>query len=389
MTAIRAAPDIPQARFRDRLAAARDATADGGLSALLIGVGPDLRYLTGYVAMPLERLTMLVVPAADNVPVTLIVPRLEVDPARRAPAIRGGYVDLATWEETGDPHADVAALARAAGAGRVGVNDTLVASHLLRLQASLGDSEFVSAATVLGRLRIVKDRDEVETLRAAAHAADRVVDAIASGRLIGRAEADVAREVRDRLVAEGHETAAFAIVGSGPNASSPHHEASEREIRAGEPIVLDIGGTLGGYGSDTTRTLWPNGGAADAEPGEEFRGAFDVLRRAQAAATAAVRPGVPAEEIDATARQIIDAAGFGPNFFHRTGHGIGLEEHEDPYLVAGNREPLREGMAFSVEPGIYAEGRWGMRLEDIVVCGPDGPDLLNRSDLDLREVDGR
>jgi Xaa-Pro aminopeptidase len=393
VTVVRSAPQIPAERFGDRLAAARGATADRGLSALLIGVGPDLRYLTGYAAMPLERLTMLVVGAQADAPVTLLVPRLEVDPARRSAAVRAGSVEVATWEETDDPHRMIADIVRAAAPSStvrsLGVNDTLTAGHLLRLQAVLPDAAFVPASSVLGALRVVKDRDEVETLRAAAHAADRVVDAIAGGRLIGRAEADVSREVRDRLIAEGHETADFAIVGSGPNASSPHHEASDRVIEAGEPIVLDIGGKLAGYGSDTTRTLWPTGGAADAEPTAEFLDAFEILRRAQAAATAAVRPGVTAEEIDATARRIIDAEGFGPNFFHRTGHGIGLEEHEDPYLVAGNRERLRAGMAFSIEPGIYLDGRWGMRLEDIVACGPDGPDVLNRSALDLRVVDGR
>jgi Xaa-Pro aminopeptidase len=382
-------PEIPAARFGERLAAARDATRDRGLAALLIGVGPDLRYLTGYAAMPLERLTMLVVPAAEDVPVTMFAPRLEADPAHRSAGVRGGFVGVTTWEELEDPHQLVGRLARSAGAGALGVNDTLAASHLLRLQAALPDSAFVPASSALGALRIVKDRDEIEALRAAAHAADRVVDAIARGRLVGRTEADVAHEVRDRLVAEGHDTAEFAIVGSGPNASSPHHAATDREIQPGEPIVLDIGGMLAGYGSDTTRTLWPTGGRPLGGPTAEFVTAFDVLRRAQAAATAAVRPGIPAEEVDATARRIIDAAGYGPNFFHRTGHGIGLEEHEEPYIVAGNHEPLREGMAFSIEPGIYVEGGWGARLEDIVVCGLSGPDVLNVSNLDLRVVDGR
>jgi Xaa-Pro aminopeptidase len=206
---------------------------------------------------------------------------------------------------------------------------------------------------------------------------------------VGRTEADVARETRERLIAEGHERADFAIVASGPNAASPHHEASDRVIQAGEPIVLDIGGFRDGYASDTTRTLWPTGGDSSRMPEPEFLAAFHVLRRAQAAATAAVRPGVAVERIDATARAIITEADYGPNFIHRTGHGIGLEVHEEPYLVSGNSEPLQAGMAFSVEPGIYVEGRWGMRLEDIVVCGSTGPDPLNRSALDLRVVDGR
>ncbi|HEV8282283.1 MAG TPA: M24 family metallopeptidase, partial [Candidatus Limnocylindrales bacterium] len=195
-------------------------------------------------------------------------------------------------------------------------------------------------------------------------------------------------EVRDRLVEEGHETAQFAIVASGPNSASPHHEASERVIGAGEPIVLDIGGTLGGYGSDITRTLWVTGGDATRGPDERYRHLFAVLHAAQSAATAAVRPDVACETIDSTARTLIEAEGYGEAFFHRTGHGIGLEGHEEPYLIAGNDLPLRAGMAFSVEPGIYLSGTYGARIEDIVVCGEDGPIVLNEAPRELLVVDG-
>ena len=195
----------------------------------------------------------------------------------------------------------------------------------------------------------------------------------------GGPKRDVAREVRDRLLAEGHETRRVRDRGSGPNSASPHHEASERVIQAGEPIVLDIGGSLSGYGSDITRTLWVTGGDPAKGPDEAFRHLFGVLHGAQAAATRAVRPGVSCEAIDAAARQPIEAEGYGEAFFHRTGHGIGLEAHEDPYMIAGNAEPLQAGMAFSVEPGIYLVGRYGARIEDIVVCGPDGPDRAQRS----------
>jgi Xaa-Pro aminopeptidase len=235
---------------------------------------------------------------------------------------------------------------------------------------------------------MVKDADEIDLLRLAGAAADRVVDQIASGPLVGRTEADVAHEVRERLLAEGHELAEFAIVASGPNSASPHHEASDRVIQAGEPIVLDIGGALGGYGSDTTRTLWVTGGDEAKGPDEEFRHLFGVLLTAQQAASAAVRPGVPADAIDRAARDVIDAEGYGENFFHRTGHGIGLEGHEEPYLVAGNTEALEEGMAFSVEPGIYLPGRYGARIEDIVICGPDGAIVLNNQPRELRIVAG-
>ena len=225
-------------------------------------------------------------------------------------------------------------------------------------------------------------------LTEAAHAADRVVAQIAGGRLVGRTEADVAREVRERLIAEGHDEAHFAIVGSGPNSASPHHEASERVIAAGEPIVLDIGGTIDGYGSDITRTLWVTGGDPAKGPDDRFRHLFAVLQGAQEAGTAAVRPGIAAEAVDAAARRPIEAEGFGEAFFHRTGHGIGLEGHEEPYIIAGNGEALRPGMAFSVEPGIYLVGEYGARIEDIVVCGPDGPIALNEAPRALYVVDG-
>ncbi len=384
-------PPIPAARYADRLDRLAELVAERGLAAALVGVGPDLDYLTGYRAMPLERLTMLAV-VAGRAPV-LLVPRLE------QPAAAAGLrtpVEVVTWMETDDPHGLIADLvtngpasSRGAGPGPVvGVSDRLWSLHLLRLQGALPSASWISATTILRELRMVKDADEIELLRRAGAAADRVVAQIAAGQLVGRTEADVAREVRARLLAEGHELAEFAIVASGPNSASPHHDASERVIQPGEPIVLDIGGALGGYGSDTTRTLWVTGGDDRNGPTEEFRHLFGVLLAAQAAATGAVRPGVPAEAIDAAARDRIEAEGYGDNFFHRTGHGIGLEGHEDPYVVAGNDEPIGAGMAFSIEPGIYLPGRYGARIEDIVVCGEDGPIVLNNEPRELRVVAG-
>ena len=379
-------PRIPSERYADRLTRLSARVEQEGLAGALIAVGPDLDYLTGYRAMPLERLTMLAV-VAGAAPV-LVAPRLEEAAARAG--LRTD-VEIATWMETDDPHALVARLverARGRASATIAVSDRLWSMHLLRLQAAMPGARWISLTGLLRELRMIKDADEIELLRLAGAAADRVVDQIASGTLVGRTEADVAEEVRNRLRAEGHELPEFAIVASGPNSASPHHEASDRVIQAGEPIVLDIGGALGGYGSDTTRTLWATGGDAAKGPTEEFRHLFGVLLAAQVAATRAVRPGVPAESIDRTARDIIDAEGYAENFFHRTGHGIGLEGHEEPYLVAGNAEPLAAGMAFSVEPGIYLPGRFGARIEDIVVCGPDGPIVLNNEPRELRVVDG-
>jgi Xaa-Pro aminopeptidase len=383
------APDIPEGRYAERLGRAQALLAERAVGALLVGVGAELRYLTGYSAPLLERLTMLVLLPAGRP--TLVVPHLEAMAAELAPAVRSGAVEVTAWDETEDPHAivgrrvgyDVAPVG-----SRVLVNDRLWASHVLALGRVLPELELGLASDILSELRIVKDEDEVELLRLAARAADRVIDQIALGRLVGRTEEDVAREVRDRLIAEGHETADFAIVASGPNSASPHHEASDRVIQAGEPIVLDIGGVLGGYCSDTTRTLWATGGDPANGPDDEFLRIFGLVRDAQAEASSAVRPGIPCERLDEIARGVIAGGGYGPQFIHRLGHGIGLEVHEDPYLVAGNDEPLREGMAFSVEPGIYIEGRYGVRIEDIAVCGRDGPLVLNESSRDLRIVDG-
>jgi Xaa-Pro aminopeptidase len=384
-------PTIPAARFVERLSAARDLAAAAGVEAILVGVGADLRYLVGYPAMPLERLTMLVIPARGEF--ALVVPRLEAAPARLCPPAAEGGLPVVTWDEGGNAYALVASLLESAAVRadrdrRVAVSDDLMARHLLPLQEHFGAARFTLASAILRELRMVKDPDEIALLTLAAHAADRVVSQSAAGRLVGRTEADVAGEVRNRLVAEGHDEALFAIVGSGPNSASPHHEASDRVIRAGEPIVLDIGGMLGGYGSDITRTLWVTGGDAERGPDERFRHLFGVLSAAQAAARASVGPGISCEAVDAAARRVIDAEGYGEAFFHRTGHGIGLEGHEEPYIIGGNAEFLRPGMAFSVEPGIYLPGSYGARIEDILVCGPAGPIELNEAPRELYVVDG-
>jgi Xaa-Pro aminopeptidase len=385
---------IPRDRYAERLAGARAAAAAAGLDALLVSVGADLRYLAGYEAIPLERLTLLVVPARDRAPLTLVAPRLEATPASTCPAAVAGAIEVVTWEETEDPMLLVASVLGAAS-GRpaaeldaVAISDGMRGAFVLGLQRVLPGARFSLASAVLRSLRMRKDADEVALLRAAAHAADRVVLAVAEGPLVGRTEADVAREIRDRLVSEGHDRAEFWIVASGPNSASPHHDPGARVIRPGEPIVIDIGGQVDGYGSDITRTVWVTGGDPDAGPDDEFLRLYGTLQHAQAAASAVVRPGITCELVDQAARSVIEDAGYGEAFFHRTGHGIGLEGHEEPYMVAGNRERVAEGMAFSVEPGIYLEGRYGARIEDIVVCGDGGPVILNEATRDLLVVKG-
>jgi Xaa-Pro aminopeptidase len=374
----------------DRFARTRAALAANGAEALLLGLGADLRYLTGYTAHALERLTLLVLPADGEA--VLIAPRLEAMAAAACPAAREQLVSVAAWEETQDPYGLVAATLRLAGRGgsgtRVLVDAGLPARHLLALQTSLDRATFGLATEVIRGQRITKSADEIDLLRRAAHAADRVVARIARGPLVGRTEAEVSREVQDLLIEEGHEEASFAIVASGPNGASPHHGAGDRRISPGDPIVLDIGGTLQGYGSDITRMLWVAGSDGAALPTPAFLEVFELVRAANANATAAVRPGARCGDLDEIARATIRDGGFGDAFLHRLGHGIGLEAHEDPYLVARNDEELATGFAFSIEPGIYLADRFGVRIEDIVVCGPEGPDVLNGASRELQVVPG-
>ncbi len=360
---------------------AADEARQRGLSAILVTPSVDYAYLLGYLPPVLERLTCLVVPAR-GVP-SLVVPQLEEPLARHRLGSIADELELVAWAESQDPFAIVAGrVAAADGDGRgVAVQDQMWATFVLRLRAALDGAELSLAGACLSSLRRRKSADEVARLRAAAQAADAAMLRITDERLSGRSEASVSERIHQLLLEEGHDTADFAIVGSGPNSASPHHEPGERLIGAGDAIVLDIGGGRGGYCSDTTRTAFVG------EPPKAFRELYDVLQAAQSAACQAVAPGVAAEAIDAAARRVIDEAGYGAQFIHRTGHGIGMETHEEPYIVAGNGEPLQAGDAFSIEPGIYMAGRWGARIEDIVVCTADGGERLNQSPRTLYLVE--
>ena len=349
-----------------RLAEAARAAGKSGLDALLLTPGPDLRYVAGYDAHALERLTCLAVPAEGDP--FLVVPRLELPAAQASPA--GGLgLELVPWDETGDPYALVAM--RLGQPAAVGLSDRMWALMVLRFRAALPEARQELASTALGPIRARKSPAEVAALRAAGAAIDRVHAQVPGWLRAGRTEAQVAADIAEAIIAEGHCQADFTIVASGPNAASPHHAASDRVLRAGDAVVVDIGGTMPtGYCSDCTRTY------VIGEPPSDFAAYYQVLKDAQDAACAAVRPGVTAESIDAAAREPITKAGYGEYFIHRTGHGIGLETHEDPYIVPGNTEPLSPGHAFSVEPGIYP-GPHGARIEDIVVCTENGAERLN------------
>jgi Xaa-Pro aminopeptidase len=360
--------------YLDRLERVRKAMAEQGVDVILLSLGHDLPYLTGYHAMPLERLTMLVLPRDGEG--TLLVPRLEAPRVEERP----GVFTLRIWDETDDPTALAAELA--GPATTVGVGDQMWARFLVELLPRLPGATFRRAVDVIGPLRMVKDAAEIDALRAASAAADRVARQLQGGEipLVGRTEADVSADISARLLAEGHDRVNFAIVAAGANAASPHHDAGERVIAAGEIVLCDFGGTRDGYCSDITRCVFTG------DPPAEIADAYDVLHEAQQSSVRAATVGTPCEEVDRVGRRIIAAAGYGANFIHRIGHGIGMEAHEDPYMVEGNSRALAAGNAFSVEPGIYIAGRWGMRLEDIVVATPEGPEALNASDHDLVSV---
>lgn len=361
-------------RLSDRLRRATAEATAQGYAAMIVAPSPDLAYLTGYEPMPMERPTLLVL-REDRDPV-MLVPELERPLAAASSA--GAVVELVGWTDGDDPYTAAADLLESQG--RVAVGDRLWASHVLGLQGVLPDLTFEPASPVIGRLRAVKDDDELAALRRAARGADETFRQICSSTFLGRREEEIAADLADLLVQHGHGYADFTIVASGPNSASPHHEPSGRTILPRDVVVMDFGGELGGYFSDTTRTVVvgesPNG----------FERVYDTVRRAQEAACDAVRPGVPCQDVDRTARRIIDDAGLGARFIHRTGHGIGREVHEPPYIVEGNEWVLEPGTTFSVEPGVYLEDSFGVRIEDIVAVTEDGVERLNRSTRELKVV---
>ncbi len=361
----------PESVYSERLARVRSEMASRDVDALIVSVGRDLPYLVGYEAMPLERLTLLVVPREGEA--SMLIPRLEAPRVAEMSSV----FRLVPWNETDDPVAIAHDLL--GGAGKVAVGDQMWSRFLVELLAHRPRTSWVRSVSVMEPLRSRKDAAEVAALAAAAAAADRVAAQLQSGQipLVGRTEAEVSADISARLIAEGHDKVNFAIVAAGENAASPHHHAGDRVIRHGEIVLCDFGGTMNGYCSDITRCVHLG------EPPSDITDAYAALHEAQAAGVAAGVVGTPCEGVDTAARSVLESAGYGEWFVHRTGHGIGMEEHEDPYMVQGNGTLIEPGHAYSVEPGIYIPGRWGMRLEDIVVATVDGPRALNTADHSL------
>jgi D-alanyl-D-alanine dipeptidase len=361
--------------YRQRLDRARGLAGEAGLDALIVGPGPDLLYLAGYDPPPLERLTTLMVRSGRD-PV-LLVPELERPRVEASPVAE--IVEIVTWRDGSS--ASEAAARVLAGGGRFAVSDRLWASHLIGLQAEVSDAAFMTASPILSPLRSRKEPAEIDLLRRAARSADDAFNRVARDPFAGRSEHDVAHTLGRLLEETGHDSVAFTIVASGPNAASPHHEPGDRAVRVGDAVVMDFGGRVRGYCSDITRTV------SVGRPTDELQEVHEIVRRAQDAAFQAAGPGVPAEEVDGAARSVIEDAGYGDAFVHRTGHGIGLEEHEEPYIVAGNETALVPGNCFSIEPGIYLDGNFGVRIEDIVAVTEDGTVRLNHAPRELLMVE--
>ena len=357
---------------KDRIASVASRLATTDHDVIFVTPGADLRYLTGYDALPLERLTCLAVRSDGQA--WMIVPTLE-KPSAMAHGVPEIGIELLDWQETQDPYALL--LSAIGSAQRPLVNNLMWVEKAFGLQDASGRNVEL-AGKLLSDIREVKTAEEVVFLHEAGAAIDEVHSNMHKWLRPGRTEREVGKDIAEAILAAGHVTVDFVIVASGPNGASPHHELSDRVIQSGEPVVVDIGGTMpSGYCSDCTRMY------VCGQPTSEYLEHYQVLLAAQEAARMHARPGVSCESVDAAAREVLTAAGLGEQFIHRTGHGIGMETHEEPYIVAGNKSLLVPGHAFSIEPGFYFAGKYGARIEDIVTCAPDGIHSANNTTRDL------
>ncbi len=362
---------IARHRYDQRLDRLREHLRAEDVDWLILGPSADLFYLTGFEAHLSERLNLLVVPATGTP--SLIVPALE------APLIgdAGSLADVHTWSDHEDPYVLAAGVIGGVDGKEVAVGNQLWSAFLLRLQRHLPGAGWREATPLMRSLRMIKDDSEIALMAEVSRLTDQAWEEFIVGPpLSGLTELQALKLLTD-LTANRGISKIWGICASGPNAASPHHATGSRKIEPGDAVLFDWGGQREGYQSDVTRTLCVE------EPDDEFRAVYDIVLRANQATLDAVRPGLPLQELDRTARTLISDAGYGDAFIHRVGHGLGLEVHEEPYLVEGNTLPLQAGMVFSDEPGIYLEGRFGIRIEDTVVCTSDGGMRLNHAKREL------
>ena len=360
--------------FERRTRACQDRLAETDADAVVLFPSRNLLYLSGFDEEPAERHLFLFVPR-EGAPVFL-VPALYETQVRA----ESWVADVETWSDDENPVAAVRTIASdlSLDGGRLLVDDTMWAQFTQDLRAVLPNADFGLASEVLAPLRAQKDDAELDALRRAGAVADRVVERLRDmgDRCLGMTEAELAAEIERLLDDEGGEGVAFGpIGGSGPNGAMPHHTYDDRIVESGDPVVLDFGTYVDHYPSDQTRTLVFGG-----DPSAEFENVHDVVQAARTAAFEVVEPGVTAGEVDRAARAVIEDAGYGDQFIHRTGHGVGLDVHEEPYIVAGSDRELDVGNVFSIEPGVYLPGEFGVRVEDLVVVTEDGAELLNDTD---------
>jgi Xaa-Pro aminopeptidase len=352
-----------------------DAMREHQVEMALVPPSPDLYYLTGVQRKPSERFLALLL--RPDAPPTFLLPRLEEE------WVRSVCPEIATiaWREDEDPYAALAAWADAHGfaGGRVLLGDKMWAVQAHHAMSAFFGADSAPLSTLLDPLRMRKDEGEVRLLKEACRVNDAVY-AEALGKLHrGVTEAAIARFILRRFLESGLDDG-WVIVAFGENAARPHHAPGERALRRGDVVLIDMGGSFRGYNTDMTRTV--AFGAAD----RDVRDVYELVRSTQAAGVRAATPGTTTGDIDRLTHHLIAEHGHGDAYFHRTGHGIGLEVHEAPYLVTVDETVLEPGMAFTVEPGIYLEGRFGVRVEDTVVLTEDGPRALTRTSRAFRTV---
>jgi Xaa-Pro aminopeptidase len=361
--------------YKNRCQRVQQKMIESGVDYLLVGPSADLLYLIGLNRPQSERLTLLVLPQQGEI--NLILPMFEHALAEPL----ASFFTLVTWEETEDPFQIFRSLLPNSGQGlTIGVASKMFVHFQYRLQAHISGAAFIWGGPVLDSIRMRKEPAEIDRLAKAGYAADKVFEALLSQPLVGLDEIKVKAQLMSLMTEHGHDTAGGAIVAAGVNGASPHHHVDRRKITAGDALVIDFGGMVGGYWSDMTRTIHIG------EPTKEFIHVYNIVNEANQKAFEAVRPGVTAESIDQVARNHIADAGYGEYFLHRTGHGLGLEIHEPPYIVGGDKTVLDEGMVFSIEPGIYLKGNFGVRIEDIVVVTGSGARRFNLSTHDLQVI---